>query len=107
MAPFPFRPHALISKLRTSNFLFPLTCRKSNKLIDLAQLSQKVLPLFDTVGILGIRGQKSEVRGRRTDDRVYIHLLDSDLEMIGLYDPCLMPKPGALRLRSKRQLRIA
>jgi hypothetical protein len=68
MAPFPFRPHALISKLRKSNFLFPLTCRKSNKLIDLAQLSQKVLPLFDTVGILGIRGQKSEVGGRRSED---------------------------------------
>lgn len=54
MAPFPFRPHALISKLIKTNFLFPLTCRKSNKLIDLAQLSQKVLSLFDGLGILGI-----------------------------------------------------
>ena len=54
MAPLPFRPHASISKLRKSNFFLPLTCRKSNKLIDLAQPSQKVLSLFDTVGILGI-----------------------------------------------------
>jgi hypothetical protein len=70
MAPFPFRPHALISKLRKTDFLFPLTCRKSNKLIDLAQLSQKVLSLFDTVGILGIRGQKSGVRDQR---KSYVH----------------------------------
>jgi hypothetical protein len=69
MAPLSFRPHASISKLRKSNFFLPLTCRKSNKLIDLAQPTQKVLSLFDGLGILGIRGLRTEDRRQMTDDR--------------------------------------
>jgi hypothetical protein len=57
MAPFPFRPHTSISKLKKSNYLFPLTCRKSSKLIDLAQPSKKILPVFEVISILGVRGK--------------------------------------------------
>lgn len=42
-----------------------LTCRKSSSLIDMAQSSQKVLSLFDGMGILEVRGQDSVASSQR------------------------------------------
>ena len=57
MAPFSSGPYTSFSKLTKTNYLFPSTCPKSSKLIDLAQPSKKILPVFHDTSILIVRGK--------------------------------------------------